>query len=386
MKKFIFLVSHPIQYYSPLFREIEKHDGIDLEVLYCSDENVEGHIDKGFGVKVRWDIPLLEGYNYKFLKNNSWKPSVFNGFFGLLNFQIFNELKKEKGSYIILHSWVQATTYLAIIAAKLHGVKLCLRAENPLNQELMKPPPVLFLRRVFFQYFFFRLFDYFFYIGELNKKLYKYYGVKEDKLVFTPYAVDNERYQNEYLQYKDKKTELRSYLELPHDKIIILFAGKYIEKKRPMMLLEVFRSLSNDKTALVFLGDGELRNKIESYIQKYSLKNVFLTGFKNQTEVGKYFASADIFVLPSGAGETWGLVVNEAMNFALPVIVSDIAGCSSDLVAGDNGFVFKTHEELIKQLNFLVNNPEQILQKGRVSLKRISDYNYDKIVKNLLKI
>lgn len=79
-KRFVFIVSHPIQYFSPLFQLMAKDDEVDLLVLYCSDENVKGHIDKGFGVEVKWDIPLLEGYNYKFLKNNSWKPFIFNGF------------------------------------------------------------------------------------------------------------------------------------------------------------------------------------------------------------------------------------------------------------------------------------------------------------------
>ncbi|MBK7629846.1 MAG: hypothetical protein IPJ23_03925 [Ignavibacteriales bacterium] len=70
-KRFIFLLSHPIQYFSPLFVKIAEQPDIDLIVLYCSDENVKGHIDNGFGVEVKWDVPLLEEYNYKFLKNNS---------------------------------------------------------------------------------------------------------------------------------------------------------------------------------------------------------------------------------------------------------------------------------------------------------------------------
>jgi len=385
-KRFIFLLSHPIQYFSPLFKQMAKEPEIDLLVLYCSDENVKGHIDKGFGTEVKWDIPLLEGYDYKFLKNNSLKPSIFNGFFGLMNLEIFRALKNERGSFLVIHGWAYATNFLAVIAGKLLGLRLCLRSENPLNQELLKPGLTLFLRNIFFKYFWFKLFDYFFYIGSQNKKLYEYYGVKNEKLVFTPYAVDNDRFRAEYEKYKDKKPELRKELGLPADKKIILYSGKYIPKKRPMDLMQAYHSLKNEETALVFLGDGELRKEMEEYISRHNLKDVYLTGFKNQSEVGKYFATADIFVLPSGAGETWGLVVNEALNFHLPVIVSDIAGCADDLVVEEtNGFIVKCEniESIKLKLEILLENDTITKEFGMQSLKRIKEYSYMNISANL---
>lgn len=385
-KRFIFLLSHPIQYFSPLFVEMAKQPDFDLLVLYCSDENVKGHIDKGFGVEVKWDIPLLEGYNYKFLKNNSWKPSIFKGFFGLINFEIFKVLRKEKGSYLVIHGWAFATNFLAVVTGKLSGLKLCLRSENPLNQELLKSKFILFLRMLFFRYFWFKLFDYCFYIGSQNKKLYEYYGVKKEKLVFTPYAVDNERFRAEYEKYKDKKPELRKELGLPADKKIILFSGKYIPKKRPMDLLKAYHLLNNENTALVFMGDGELRKDMEDYISNYKLNDVYLTGFKNQSEIGKYFAGADIFVLPSSTGETWGLVVNEAMNFSLPIIVSDMVGCADDLVKeSENGFLFKCGDldDLSSKLNKFLTNDNYALKLGLKSLQIIEEYSNKNIIRSI---
>ncbi|MCL6495357.1 MAG: glycosyltransferase family 4 protein [Ignavibacterium sp.] len=386
IKKIIFLLSYPIQYFSPLFVEMAKQPDFALLVLYCSDENVKGHIDKGFGVKVKWDITLLEGYNYKFLKNNSWKPSIFKGFFGLINFEIFKVLRKEKGSYLVIHGWAFATNFLAVAAGKLSGLKLCLRSENPLNQELLKSKFILFLRKLFFRYFWFKLFDYCFYIGSQNKKLYEYYGVKKEKLIFTPYAVDNERFRNEYEKYKDKKPELRKELGYPVNKKIILTSGKYIAKKRPMDLIKAYHLLNNENTALVFLGDGELRKDMEDYISNYKLNDVYLTGFKNQSEIVKYFAASDIFVLPSSTGETWELVVNEAMNFGLPVIVSDIVGCVNDLVKeNNNGFTFKLKniEELSKKINILVTDNELRNQFAANSIDIINNYSYNNIIKEL---
>jgi len=388
-KRIIFLLSHPVQYYSPLFVEIANQPELDLRVLYCSNENVNGHIDKGFGVEVKWDIPLLEGYNYKFMKNNSWKPSIFNGFWGLLNFRIFSELRNCRSSYLVINGWNYASYFLAVIAAKIFGLQLCLRGESPLNQELLRPKIILLLRKIFFKYLFFKLFNYFFFIGIENKKFYEFYGVPARKLVFTPYSVDNERFAKEFEKYKNIKNELRREAGLPVNKVIILFSGKYIEKKRPMDLLKAYKELDNEESVLVFLGDGELRNKMNDFIRLNKLKNVFLIGFKNQTELGKYYSMAHIFVLPSGPGETWGLVVNEAMNFGLPIILSDMVGCSPNLLHQKiNGFGFNMGdiEEIKNKLKLLVINKYLRLEMGKNSKVIIEKYDYDVTIKNILTI
>jgi glycosyltransferase involved in cell wall biosynthesis len=389
-KKIFFLLSHPIQYFSPLFVEMAKQREIDLIVLYCDDYGTQNYnIHPEVGEVAAWDIPILEGYKYKFLKNNSWKPSIFNGFFGLVNTEIFKTLKKESGGFLVIHGWAYAINFLAVLAGKFSGVKLCLRSENPLNQELLKSKLTLFLRKLFFKYFWFKLFDYFLYIGSQNKKLYEYYGVKQDKLVFTPYAVDNDRFRAEYEKNKNRKPEIRKELGLPADKKIILFSGKYVPKKRPLDLLQAYHFLNDENCALVFLGDGELRKEMEDYIGEHNLKDVYLTGFKNQSEVGKYFVASDVFVLPSGAGETWGLVVNEAMNFSLPVIVSNLVGCTEDLVIdNENGFRFKTEniEELAIKIGIMINNELLRHQFRNKSSELIEGFNYNRIINELINI
>jgi len=67
--KLAILVSHPIQYQTPLYKLLSKEPEIDLTVLFCSDWGLKTYKDKGFGKEVKWDIPLLDGYKYKFFKN-----------------------------------------------------------------------------------------------------------------------------------------------------------------------------------------------------------------------------------------------------------------------------------------------------------------------------
>src|SRR5216684_2228301 len=61
------IVSHPIQYFAPWFRELDRVPDIDLKVFFCCDWGLKEYVDPGFRTKMAWDIPLLEGYDHEFL-------------------------------------------------------------------------------------------------------------------------------------------------------------------------------------------------------------------------------------------------------------------------------------------------------------------------------
>jgi len=390
MKKLGIFISHPIQYQVPLYQKLSKK--IDLIVYYYSQFGAEKYFDPQFKKEFKWDINLLEGYNYKFLKNYSFKPGFH--FFGFINFGIFKEIFKNKFDAVLINSWSYLSDWLVILACLILKTKLLLRVESPYNQEILKSKWKLFIKKIIFGKILFPRVYAFLYIGEENRKFYKFYGVPDKKLFFAPYAVDNERFQKEYEKLKDKKEKLRKELGIAKDTVVILFVGKLIHKKRPLDLLRAYKILFDnkeleEKIALIYVGDGELRDEIEKFIQTNNLKNVFLVGFKNQTEISKYYVMSDIFVLPSYVGETWGLVVNEAMNFRLPVIVSDLVGCGSDLVKhGENGYIFKTGdtEELARYLEELIINEEKRKSFGEKSSEIVKGYNYDKTVESILKV
>jgi len=177
---------------------------------------------------------------------------------------------------------------------------------------------------------------------------------------------------------------------LNKDQTVILFTGKLIEKKHPFDLLKAYQRAANNssKVALVFVGDGALRPELEKYAKEHNLKNVHFVGFKNQTELPKYYTLADIFILPSGLGETWGLVVNEAMCFGLPIIVSDLVGCGPDLVKyGENGYIFPVRDikKLTEYLLDLIQNPQKRKKFGKKSFEIIQNYSYEKGIEGILK-
>ncbi len=387
-KKIAIITSHPIQYQTPLFRELAKNSEVDLIVYFCWNFGVTESLDPEFGRKIKWDTPLLEGYNFKFLKNFSLKPS--SSFWGQLNPSIIWELFKDKPDLLIIFGWNSYSNWLAAKTAKILGIKIAVRGENPLNQELLKSGWKLFIKKIIFIPVF-KLVNFFLYIGEENRKFYKYYGVSDKKLFFAPYAVDNNFFFQKSEEIKSSRIELRTKYGFGVGDTVLLFVGKLIEKKRPQDLLLAYRKLvlENPNLKLVFVGDGNLRLGLEK--EATNLPGVVFVGFKNQSELSEFYTLADVFVLPSGMGETWGLVINEAMCFGLPVLVSSLVGCGSNLVKeGKNGFIFQFGdiEDLCVKLKLLVSISHKMSEFGHESKEVIKKYSFGtdaEVMVNLIK-
>ena len=380
--KITYFLSHPIQYASPLLRELGSRT--DLKVYYYGGESILNE-DVGFGQKISWDIPLLNGYSYQFLKNSSRSNGMNTRFFDAVNWSIFNIIRKSKEDVIILNGWAYLSDWFVLLAAKLFGKKVWMRAEMPWNQELMKPKSLKrSLKFILFKYIIFHFFvDKFLYIGSQNKLFYSMHGIKEGRLIYAPYAVDNERFQ---LQKTDGILA-RNKWGIDVDCVVILYSGKLIEKKRPLDLLKAFEQLHITNAMLFYMGDGPLRVNLEQYIQKNNIQNVIISGFINQSEIGSIYSMADVFVMCSGVGETWGLSVNEAMNFELPVLVSSTCGSSFDLIEeGKNGFIFSEGDitMLSKQLISLVSDQKLRLLMGEKSKEKISNISHEVTIQNII--
>ena len=382
MKKIIIIDSHPIQYYTPLYKELVYSGKFDLEVWFCSKIGLENYFDKEFNTNVKWDIPLLEGFNYVFLKN--W--SIFKNFewplIRLINLGLIWRLFKLEKSVIWVHSWGQISFILAIIFAKLFGHTVCLRAETPLIHEKLKNNYYLLIRKFILKIFFSSI-DKFLYIGSENKLFYKYYGIKNDQLTFSPYCVNNEFFRRQFNKYIDEVDKIKLEFNIPLDKKIILTSGKLIQKKRPLDILKAFELLEPNHF-LIFLGGGPLEKYLQDYIEQKKLSNVLITGFVNQTEISKYYVVVDVYVMASQVGETWGLSTNEIMNFNAALVISDLVGCSSDLIIEDqNGYVYPCGNIL-----GLKNSIEMALKLDKSKVKEINklkleEFSYQTIVNNL---
>lgn len=380
-----YYLSHPIQYFTPLLRRLAKKS--DLHVYYFSDVSVRGGFDKGFGQAVKWDIPLLEGYESTFIKNYSSRQALDNNFLDLLNPSVPNYIRKEPARIVIINGWSYFSILLTIIAAKLMGRKVWMRAENTLSKELTKRPMVVALKKFVLGNILFRFFiDRFLYIGTDSKRFFEYYGVPENKLVFTPYSVDNDYFAAQYAQWHPQRMDLRKQFQIPADRIVILYTGKYMPVKRPLDLLAAMDQLRDLPVALVMVGDGELRGAMEQYIKERKLEHIYLTGFVNQSQISQYYSIGDIFVLCSES-ETWGLSTNEAMNFHMPIVLSDTVGSAADLVKeGWNGATFRKGDitDMANKIRGFVENESLRKEAGMNAAEWVKKYNYETAVDNIV--
>lgn len=369
------LVSHPIQYQVPLFRELQQCPQLDLTVYFCSDFGVGSEkFDPGFGVKLTWDIPLLEGYTHKFLPNLSQSP--LKGFSGLINPSIIRELRFNEYDALWIHGYAHLTNWLAFFGAWITGTPIILRGESHLlnhRSALRKLCKRIVLGLLF------KSAGCFLTIGSLNAEYYRYYGVPDEKMFPCPYCVDNTFFSKKRAELSEKRESLKEKLGIAPATPVILYASKMIPRKRAIDLLRAYGKISdNVRKALVLVGDGPDRQNLERYAVEYNLKNVFFAGFKNQTELPEYFAIADVFVLPS-TDEPWGLIINEALNFGLPVVTTDQVGAAPDLLRHEeNGFIYQVGniDELAGYLSRLLESAELRMNMGKRSLEIISKWSY----------
>jgi len=225
--------------------------------------------------------------------------------------------------------------------------------------------------------------------GTSNRMFYQSYGAPPGRFFFVPYPIDNDSFAAKAQEARQHRGKVRAGCGIPADVVLLLFVGKLVPRKKPADVLEVLKRLQATFTHLgaAFVGDGELRPALEAEIARQGLRNCFLLGFRNQSELPELYAMSDIFVLPSER-ESWGLVANEAMACGLPVVLSDMTGASRDLVKeGQNGYVFPCGdvEALERIIHKLAVDPALCQRMGRRSLEIVRDFGYDRCVEGILK-
>lgn len=374
------LSTHPIQYQAPLFRRIAREPDIDLTVLFCGDFSLRPHFDPGFGVTMEWDIPLLEGYRSEVLP--TWKdwphaPSFWQPF----NKGLFRRLRQGRFDCLLIHGYNRFFHWQAVVIARLLNIRVLIRDEPTLISARRSPA-----KRAVKQAFFAglnALVDGFLAIGTLNAAYYRAHGIPAHKIIPMPYTVDNHFFQGAPRQSPD---ELRCDLNIPDGAPIILYVSKLQRRKHPEHLLDAFRRLSTGMARtpyLVFVGEGERRSAVERLAA--DLETVRFVGFKGQQELPAYYGLCDVFVLPS-VHETWGLVINEAMNLGKAIIASDQVGSAADLVRdGENGFIFPAGDidALTDALRRTIEDPDRCAQMGRRSLEIINGWDFEADMRGL---
>lgn len=394
MLRVAYLLSHPIQYQSPLLRLLAQQPGLELTVLYTSDFSVHSYQDQGFGVSVEWDIPLLGGYPHEFLPRLLDSHDV--SFFRPLNRGIFHRLRQGRFDVLWIHGYATLNSWIAMAAAKMLGIPVLLRTDSTLIDH-PRGPAKLALKNIFFRIL--RRFTYgVLSVGQRNTEYWRHHLGPDIPVFSIPYAVDNAFFQDRCRAASATREQLRQQLGLEANRPVLLFASKLLARKCCIDLVDAYLELerrlklkegSRPLPYLLIVGEGEQRPQIEARLQQASpedRESVHLLGFCNQSELPQFYDLCDVFVLPS-IHEPWGLVVNEAMNAGKAIVGSDQVGCQPDLVAnGDNGLVFPARDvsALADALERVLEDPEVYRKMGERSLDRIQVFSFEANVRGLM--
>lgn len=380
----LIISSHPIQYYSPIFCRLDKSCNFKSNVLYLTLPDPRSQ-SLGFEQDFSWDIPLLNGYNYSVVRSYAGK-GLINGFMGVKVKNPWQEIRRltelGKPDAVLVTGWHFWGMVQLFIALKISNIPIILRMDsNSLRQRNF------FIRWIY--NLFFSWVDICLTVGKHNHRFCLDSGMADNRIIRSPHVVDNDFFYINSNESRIRYDQIRSSWRIPREAFCFVYAGKLQRKKRPLDLLKAFKEacvLTKKEIHLLIVGTGPLHDHCNNYALEYNLPVSFI-GFLNQTGMPDAYAVSDCIVLPSDEGETWGLVINEAMACGLPAIVSSNVGCGPDLIVeGKTGFRYECKDtgKLTERLVYMAENVDLAQEMG-VNAQRLvrSKYTLEIVAKSI---
>jgi len=329
------IVSHPIQYYVPLYRRLARRDDVELKVFYTWQAN-PAKFDPGFQRNVSWDVPLTEGYEYEVVPNVSKRPGS-DHFLGIRNPRLVNVVSDWKPDAVHITGYAYASHLNAMRVFGRRGVPVLFRGDSHLLDQ--KPGLRWQVKRLVLG----KVFKWpaiCLYVGKNNYDYFRAMGVPDSRLSYCPHCIDVARFAEPNEELESRARVWRRGLGISEKANVLLFAGKFEPKKRPIELMEAVNGVDRPDIILVMVGNGELEPEVHR-IAKSAPDRYRVLPFQNQSLMPVVYRLGDIFVLPSAYNETWGLALNEAISCGRRVLASNHVGGAIDLVKSSReGAVF----------------------------------------------
>ena len=373
MKRLAVITTHPIQYNAPLFALLKQRGNIQVKIFYTWGESVlKDKYDPGFNKNIEWDIPLLEGYDYVFVKNTSAEPGSHH-FKGIDNPELVRGIEGWNADTVLVYGWA-FKSHLKAIRYFNKKIPVLFRGDSTLLGQkniFKKMARTIFLKWVYSHV------DKALYVGTHNRNYFLRSGLRESQLVFVPHAVDNDRFSGNDEKFSEAAAAWREKLNIAAEEIVFLFAAKLDDNKNAALLIESFAALEKQNIHLVIAGNGDKEKQLYSAYEGY--EHIHFLPFQNQSNMPVLYRVGDVFVIPSRS-ETWGLSINEAMACSRVILASNACGAAVDLVKdGTNGYVFESGNasDLKDKMQKCISDKNELKKCGAASFDLIKDWNYE---------
>jgi len=317
------VVSHPIQYFAPWHRAVAALPGVELKVFFCRDWGTNTYFDRDFRIDIKWDIPLLDGYSWEFLAER--KSAAFLPFFSVDNPSVGQALAGFNPAVVLIHGYSHRTMWRTVRWCNQNGVPVMMSSDS--NGSAKRSVWKRIVKSAVVGHFY-RHLDGAYSTGENNRIYHQQYGIPGSRLFNGTMPIDCDRLVRSTGEELTAREEIRRRYRIPGDAFVVIFAGKLIALKCIPHLLEAAQRCVRNGLNIwcLLVGEGPERLPIEEFIRSQAMNQAILTGFINQSEIGKYYAASDAIALMSWR-EAKGVPVAEAGVFGCPAILCDRIGC-----------------------------------------------------------
>jgi glycosyltransferase involved in cell wall biosynthesis len=324
--------THPIQYQAPWFKALYDCGLLDLKVFFSFLPTAERQ-GRGFGVPFSWDVPLRDGYPNEVVEGSDRFPGLPD-FFRPQAKGIGMVLSAYKPDIAMIMGWQHVSLVQAFLACRLRHIPVIFRGDS--NDRRERPRLVRLLHRAYVSQA-----DAALAVGTGSMNFFRNAGLPKDRVLAARYVVENERFGAQARELRIHREEIRQGWGIPAGASCALFVGKLEEKKRVFDFIGALGMAYERGMPIhgLIVGTGDQMEMARQFAQAVGAPVTF-AGFLNQSEIVRAYVAGDFIVLPSDFGETWGLVINEAMICERTAIVSERVGCAGDLVRdGETGLV-----------------------------------------------
>jgi glycosyltransferase involved in cell wall biosynthesis len=367
-RRIAFVVSHPIQYLAPLYRRLANRDDVEVKVFFTWHAGQHAVDDPGFGQPIEWDIPLTEGYAFEPVPNIASDPGT-QKFLGLRNPTLLDRVMSWRPDVVHVNGWAWLSHLQLLHALRRRGGRTLFFGDSHLLDGKTNGPrwwiKSAALRKIY-SWPTACLFA-----GSANRAYFEAFGVPPERLYPCPHSIDVSRFAESPAPKEDEAARWRSELGIAPDRKVLLYAGKFEPKKRPVELMRAVARLSDPSLSLVMVGAGALQPEVDA-IAAGDPARFRVLPFQNQSRMPTVYRLGDMFVLPSGHGESWGLAVNEALACGRAVIVSDRVGCAADVVDASCGRIFAWNDWTAfgKAVEAMFGDPKKLADMRRAAGER----------------
>lgn len=357
MKKILIISSFPAPYRVDVFKGLKKH--FDIKIFFITD-NDQNRNSSYFSGKDQIDYGVLSDPDDKIR---------------------FNHEVKNLRTYDLLmaYDWYLKESLKVEWKCIRMGIPYIINCDGAFldTRRSFKNCMKTFVKRMFIRHA-----ALCFSSGKAATQYFQYYGAGSERIKTHHFSsLHEENIIQNPISTKEKEI-LRRNLGLS-DKKMILSVGQFIYRKGYDLLLEAWK-MCDKKYQLVLIGGGELRAEYENKIAQEKYENVHLIDYLPTGKVFQYYQAADLFVLPTRE-DIWGLVVNEALAFGLPVISTERCNAAMELIKNDvNGSIVPTEDPVALSdsiIRFMKKTDKEISESAAHALKVIKGYTIEDVIK-----